>query len=1107
MSKRPKSKKALVPSAGQSLSKIRSHAEAQSSVQQKKLTSRTTKSRVKGKGYANAVIGSILSAKEIKAMSVCDLAAGPLERACLEDIRMGPREYKEQCGTCRCSYGVCTGHFSRIELRHFAWFAHPHYVKNGVIPAIMNLFCFECFKERMATVEIGEIPTAVMLFDEQSIRVLDHKYTGVVKLERLKALASMAKKFSCAGGGGEKAHACTYFKKTPDNTVVEFIDRNSPLEEVDGATMFYFLSSISNFLDDHRLHGFVGFTPMRWENFVIQVIPVIPTADRPAIIINGKKDESDFTALYWTLLNIVHDINASEGNEPKLVSLRKNLRDTYYAYVNSETDIKLTGRSKKTGDALKTLSMILDGKRGLYHKNIVSSRVDNSGRTVVAGDNTIKPNEGRVPMYMAEKFRIKLEVTIENRDIAQRLLKDGIVKTVARNSLGGRLEIQEIDDTNRDRFRLEVGDLCYRRLVTGDIIVINRQPTLHRWSVIALKAVVREHEEPGFEVNTIGMNTAYAPGLNMDFDGDEVHIHVPASIEARAEAAALMSVERAPISDQTSQNIFGVIQNSVWGAYKMTSEPENIEREDWIKMTENIQDFDAPIGSNEKDYSRLDRIKYIEEMTPRLYAKHGIKGLGIWNTRSLLSLAMPPDFSYTKNGIVIDRGILISGVFKKSIVGAGPGSITQHLFESKGPTATVIFVHVIQQVVSSWMETQGLTISIESFAPDDTLNDKVIALRGQHFRTVEELGQSNVYGIFNRDALIIELKRWIDIPESYRDVFSTDDVARLANEITFILFGFMQVERNLYEKLRSEYLFRKEKVVEALRRAINMAIQTPAEIIEKGPAPGKIFASSKMFLKPKEQVERESIKLNELKELIMTQITEKTISFIEEQMINPFDPRSLSSQSSIERATTEANIVDEMERMKNTALVLMKAHPGSESTALELVLAGARGNQDQLLNSKVFLGQQTMSNARLKESISGGTRVTPFFMKNDPKPEHRGAIKNSYRSRLTPVEAISAAMPARQTQTDTAFKTGETGYMQKLLMASCGDFIVYADGSVRDERGNIVSFLYGGMGFDPSRMVKSDEILGFVDVSQLVQQINAEEEAVQRTRSEYFRKL
>lgn len=1044
-------------------------------------------------------------------MSVCDLSAGVLDRACLEDIRMGPREYKEQCGTCKCSYGVCTGHFARIELKYFSWIAHPHYVKNGVIPAIMNLFCFECFKEEMTRVPIGEIPTAVMLFDEQSIRVLNQKYVGVVKLDRLKALASIAKKLPCAAGD-RTGHSCTYFKKTPDNTVVEVIDKKSAPEEIDAANMFYYLSAITKFLDSRPgYHEFVGFSRMEWENFIIQVIPVIPTADRPAIIINGEKNESDFTALYWTLLNIVKEINLSEGNEPKLISLRKTLRDTYYAYVNSEIEISLKGRSKKTGDALKTLSMILDGKRGLYHKNIVSSRVDNSGRTVISGDNSIKPNESSVPMYMAEKFRIKLEITVDNRDIAQQLLKEGIIKTVARNSLGGRLEIQEIDDTNRDRFRLEVGDLSYRRLVTGDIVVINRQPTLHRWSVIATRAVVREKEPVGYEINTIGLNTAYVAGLNADFDGDEVHIHIPSSIEARAEAAALMAVERAPISDQTSQNIFGVIQNSVWGAFKMTKEPENIEREDWIRMTENVQEFEAPPGSKDKDYVLADRIKYIEEMTPKLYAKYGIKGLGIWNTRSLLSLAFPPDFSYRNKGdggdIVIDRGILITGVFKKSIVGAGAGSIIQHLFESKGPTAIVIFTHVIQQVVASWMETQGLTISITSFAPDDTLEDKVAALRDERFRTIEEMGQSNVHGIFNRDALIIELKRWIQIPETYRDVFSTDDVARLANEITFILFGFMQVERNLYEKLRSDYLFRKEKVVEALRRGINLVIQTPAEIIERGPAPGKLFASSKVFLKPKEQIDRESTKLNELKELVMQQIAEKTVSFIEEQMINPFDPRSMSTQSDPERATIEANILDEMEKMKNTGIELMTAHPGSEKTALELVLAGARGNKDQLLNSKVFLGQQTMSNARLKESISGGTRVTPFFLKSDPKPEHRGAIRNSYYSRMRPAEFISAAMPARQTQTDTAFKTGETGYMQKLLMASCGDFIVYADGTVRDERGNIVTFLYGGLGFDPSRMTKADEILSFVNVAQLVQQINAEEDAIKRTRAEWYRKL
>jgi hypothetical protein len=79
--------------------------------------------------------------------------------------------------------------------------------------------------------------------------------------------------------------------------------------------------------------------------------------------------------------------------------------------------------------------------------------------------------------------------------------------------------------------------------------------------------------------------------------------------------------------------------------------------------------------------------------------------------------------------------------------------------------------------------------------------------------------------------------------------------------------------------------------------------------------------------------------------------------------------------------------------------------------------------------------------------------------------------------------------------------------MQKRLQACMGDFIVYADGTVRDEKGNIVSYLYGGYGFDPSRMTKKGDKFVFVDVDQLVREVNAKFDAPLQYKKEYFGKL
>lgn len=1099
---KPQFERTPMPSVGSQLAIPTSSLDAGAAQSQVSIKKQWKKSQIIGVGHLRRVIGSLLSADEIRKMAVCDLADTAGDRSCLEDPRMGSREYDETCATCHCDYGTCIGHFGMISINPDAWFLHPFFVDDGTIASVLNLFCYECFDARFKATPEGQIPNANMLFDSQQIRSLDIQYRQYTGIERLKLLANKAKTLSCSQG-----HTTTFFKKSTSHTIVQVLDKTTSVD-VDVRSIFFHLTSISNYLEENTLHKFIGFSPMNYENFVIQVIPVLPTRNRPSIVINGKKNESEFTSLYWTLLDIIRQMQlpVNIGNDTKQFALRKDLREVFYAYIDSEANVTIKGRSKKT-DALKTLMAIFDKKGGLYHKNTLSARVDNSGRTVIGADNSIRPNEVRIPKYMAEKFRIKLNITSANKDIAEELIRKDVIKMVVRNPHGGELNITEITDDNRERFTLQVGDLTYRRMVTGDAVVVNRQPTLHRWSILMMKAVVLETEEVGKETNTVGMNTAYVSGFNADFDGDEVHVHVPAGIEARAEAAALMAVEKAPISDQTSQSIFGLIQNTVWGSYEMTKNVRNLTKEDWYSAIQNVQDFEGPIGSEKPDLDLIARIKYVESETPKIYTKYGIKNLGLYNTQSLLSLALPEDFSYTANGVYIERGIIVDAVFTKSIVGAGANSIIQVLFESHGPTAIVIFAHVMQQVVASWMETQGFTISITDFMPGEDLQEKIENLKDEKLRYVKEVGQRNVHGVFNQDLLLSEMRNWLkEIPVQFEPILSKQTIGRLINEMVFVLFDFMQIERNLFTRGRSAVLFRPEQITIALKKAIDKIIETPSDVIGDI-KPGQLSAATKISVKSKNEVEREKALVQELKTFLMDRLNNVVTEFVNEQMSNPFSPDSVSTKSHYETATIEADVMAALDAIKSDGIQLLMMNPTVGGSVTPMIKSKARGNEGNLFQAKFGMGQQTMSNARLKEAISGGTRVLPFFLENDPDPAARGYIRNSLFQGLNPTEWISAAMPTRQTQTDTAFKTADTGYMQKKLTASCGDFLVHPDGSVRDEQGQIVTHSYGGHFFDPSRMSKMGDNFSFVDVQQLVNQVKAEEDSKIKTRKEWFRKF
>jgi len=525
------------------------------------------------------------------------------------------------------------------------------------------------------------------------------------------------------------------------------------------------------------------------------------------------------------------------------------------------------------------------------------------------------------------------------------------------------------------------------------------------------------------------LNTIYTEGYNADFDGDEVHIHVPSSIDARAEAAALMGVQTTPISDATSTNIFGLIQNTVWGAYEMTKKPRNFTREEWFHLASQTLDYDAGRSEipNEEvsGYEVIRRAKYIENNAPRIFYKNKVKGLGLWNSYTLLSLAFPEDFTYRKamdkdNNIVIEEGIMVSGTLSKEIVGGGAFSIIRVMFESHGPTAIVIFGHNMQKIVNAWLETEGKTISIVDFAPGDELEEKIEEVKDIGVRKGKEIGQRNVSGIFNKDLLIRllddllgrvfrtyneETVKELERENSIQEILGDKIFAILKDNISYDLFNAMLVEANAFKKGKIDNIFRPEQV----KRIIDGTVDKTLE---------------------KENVENRFQLLNDITATLVTGIKEygivSVIEFLEDQMENPLDPEHVTIKSKYEKASMEADTVDQLSAIggEGLKLVLSKDIIEKGGPLISMIKSKARGQDFHLIQSIFALGQQTVSGERLKESISGGTRSLPYYLENDPDPEARGYIRSSLFRGLNPGEYYAASEPARQTSTDSSLNTG-----------------------------------------------------------------------------------
>lgn len=383
------------------------------------------------------------------------------------------------------------------------------------------------------------------------------------------------------------------------------------------------------------------------------------------------------------------------------------------------------------------------------------------------------------------------------------------------------------------------------------------------------------------------------------------------------------------------------------------------------------------------------------------------------------------------------------------------------MYESHGPRAIVTFGHVMQSIVQKWMEGYGLTMSITDFAPNRELEDKIENIKDDHLRKAKEIGQRNVSGVFNIDSFTDLLKEIIVNPDD--DIIPEQKIGELIGEIVFRLFNAIQIQRNRFMKGLSTTLYTEEKVLDVLSRAIS-AIEP--------------FKDNENFTN-----------------LIFESVKQPVLEFIRIELTNPLQAKEVTVKSVYEKAEIEADSLDALEYLGKQIpidLILSKEQKAMGGGLVSNIASGSRGKEFNIIQTKFGLGQQTKSGQLLEEAISGGTRVLPFFLEHDPDPAARGFIRNSYFRGLTPTEYFMASIPTRQAQTDTSLGTGKTGYMQRRLQASMGDYIVMQDGTVRNEKGEIVSYLYGGIGLDASQMVKKQGKFVFVNVDQLVRQVNSE---------------
>ncbi len=439
----------------------------------------------------------------------------------------------------------------------------------------------------------------------------------------------------------------------------------------------------------------------RPEDLVITHLPVPPVTMRPSITLEtGERSEDDITHKMVDIIRINKRLqNNIEIDAPDFIidDLHELLQ--YHVSTLFYNDMSNVPPARhRSGRSLKSLIERVQGKEGRFRQNLIGKRVNFSARTVISPDPNIGINEVGVPVQVARKLTIKRKINEENQEKIEELIRNGpdshpgVNYVFQPDGRRRRLTEENVDDLI-DIIEPGEGWEVERHLQDGDIVLFNRQPSLHRNSIMA-------HHVRVLPYRTFRINPNVCAPYNADFDGDEMNLHVPQTEEARAEAEELLKVQEHVKMPKTGGPIVGMLQDYVSGLYLLTQEDMELSREKAFNLL-------AEAGEHDKS----------------LPEKETITG------RELVSLFIPEDISLTinegeENEIVIKEGQLERGVLEEDALSDYGGEIIQQLKIEYGSDKVAEFLNRVSTIGAVFLTRRGFSISLDDLEiPDDATEE------------------------------------------------------------------------------------------------------------------------------------------------------------------------------------------------------------------------------------------------------------------------------------------------------------------------------------------------------------------------------------------------
>ncbi|KAL4995659.1 hypothetical protein BDV10DRAFT_174333 [Aspergillus recurvatus] len=673
------------------------------------------------------------------------------------DARMGISNKTSTCQTCGGALQVCNGHFGHVRLVLPAF--HVGYFKRVI--SILQEICKECSHillpeaERRAFLREMRRPRLDNLRRMQIAKRVNDRCRKTRTCENCGAVNGVVKKTGTSSlkithDKFRAFNASTSAKKIPPPSKIVF-DRS--LEEARGSNpevekhykkaqddlnalrVLNLFKRISD--SDCEL---LGLDPKeaRPEMFLWQFIPAPPVCIRPSVGQDASSTEDDLTAKLGDIVQSNINLkNALLKGAPvqTIMECWDYMQLQIAVYINSD----VPGLNKADlGKPIRGFVQRLKGKQGRFRGNLSGKRVDFSGRTVISPDPNLRVDEVAVPELVAKNMTYPEVVNRYNKEKLQQCVRNGQKKWPGANYIikkGNPLKTMlKYGNLKFIADQLQEGDIVERHIEDGDIVLFNRQPSLHKLSILSHFAKVRPHR-------TFRLNECVCNPYNADFDGDEMNLHVPQTEEARAEAMELMGVKNNLATPKNGEPIIGAIQDFISAAYLLSSKDNFFDRRSFTQiclyMLGPQTRFDLPppavfkpqmLWTGKQVFNILMRPNKDDPVLVNLDAAckqfKAPKG------------NRPRDLDPNDAWLVVRNSEVMCGVMDKSTVGSGKkDNVFYIMLRDFGPAAAAEGMNRLSKLSARWFSNMGFSIGITDVYPSDRLvqskNDLVEAAYAQ----------------------------------------------------------------------------------------------------------------------------------------------------------------------------------------------------------------------------------------------------------------------------------------------------------------------------------------------------------------------------------------